>query len=238
LQRVEHIEPSAVDEGGLPDLDRMKIKELHEVGYRHVAQGRILAQEAHHDRFGGIDGDPLLFEYLLEGAGVMVGVAVGENYAVGELRVHVGIKEPFGGVDRRIDHNAAVVQPDDEAGGVIIRVKAVAWPQAGDAEKRRPVRLGEPFADEIGRLVLHAAGHRGYEGIALPDQEAVVFTEINGDSLHREPVTVKNLERYQIRELQISPEKIHLLFDMGDKGGAYRRIIIIRNVKFYGSEQG
>ena len=115
MQSIENVELTAVDIKRLANLYGLEIKKTAHVTFVDICKCRIFFQETSQYGLGRIDGDLAFFENFLESSGVVVCVAVCENDTVDKLRADVRVFEPFGRVDRRVDHDAAMVEPDNEA---------------------------------------------------------------------------------------------------------------------------
>ena len=137
MERVADIELAAVQEKRPSDVDAVEREEPRQERRVLTAERRVLAQKAVHDRLGRVDRNATLLQYLLERPRIVVGVAVRQYDRIDQARTDPGTQQPFGGVDRRIDHDSVVVEPDDESRGVVVGVEPVAGTQAGDAEPRR-----------------------------------------------------------------------------------------------------
>eukprot|EP00962_Isochrysis_galbana_P057334 scaffold29659_cov112-Isochrysis_galbana.AAC.7 len=79
VERVEKLDRAALEVDRLGDLDRVEDEQALQKVDWHVGDERILADEGRHDGARGHHRHPLLEQDLLESAGVVVGVAVGQD---------------------------------------------------------------------------------------------------------------------------------------------------------------
>ncbi len=107
-------------------------------------------------------------------------MTMGKDNPVDQLRIDVRVAKPFGRVHRGVNHDTVMIKPDDVSGRVLGRIKAVTGTETGDTEKRRDVRLGEPFAYCIGRFVGKRAGNGGNQFCAVEDLESTRIIIGNG----------------------------------------------------------
>ena len=140
MQRVEEAELGAMDAQRTAHGDGAELEQPAQPVLGLLGERGPLAHEAAEDRGRGVDVHALVLEDLLHDAGVVVGVAVGEDHRVNVARRHAGGAQELGRVDRRVDEDAAPVHPHDEPGGLSGGVEAVRRAEHGDAERRRHER--------------------------------------------------------------------------------------------------
>src|SRR5206468_4368810 len=93
---------------------------------REPGERGVLAEERAEDVRRRVDAHLPFLEEFLEGAGVVVRVAVREDDAVDRLRRDAARAKVLGRVGRRVDEDRAAAHPEEEAGRLAARVEAVA----------------------------------------------------------------------------------------------------------------
>ena len=140
VERVPEPQLAAAHVNGGADANRVKREGTPEQILAQARQRRVLAEERTEDVGRRVEADLRLFEELLEGACVVIRVAMGEDHAVDRLRGDAARMEVVGRIGRRVDEDRAAAHPQEEAGGLSADVEAMARAEHGNPERRRDPR--------------------------------------------------------------------------------------------------
>ena len=134
------MERVAEDEGGpveivlVPDFHFPKDEILLEVLLPDFAVGGVFSQEGVQDGLGGDQLNLLGIEELMEGPGIVVGVAMRENDFGYARRRDPFLFEGVRGEGRGVNHDPLLLDPDDEAGSRVTDIKAMRVSDGRDPE--------------------------------------------------------------------------------------------------------
>ena len=195
------------------DCDWNEIEESPKLFSVEAQQPPIFSHEAVDNGGRGVKPNTPFFQELLKGSGVVIGVAVGEDKIRNQARVDSVAAHPLSGVYRRINQNAATVDPDNEAGGVGGGVEAVAASDDGDAVKRRMITTSR--GEGQGRF-----GRRSEtqlpELAVLLESVAVEADKMDFDIAYLDvAVVVEDMKLDQIANPQLASRFFRVLFEEG-----------------------
>ena len=137
MHGVVHVDFTAIDEDGLPNNSGPGNEESVQKVLLKIRQKRVLSYERIQDGRGGYDSALGLGKNLLQGASVVVRVAMRDHHRINQPRRDTVGLEQSHGIEWGVHHDAPAVHPQHKTRGRSVWIKPMRGPKDRDAKERR-----------------------------------------------------------------------------------------------------